>query len=299
MNMTRQSMKAFRNLAAAVAVGMAALAASAGTITYYHNDFAGSPVAATNESGQVVWRESYRPYGERLVHSAASSGNDIWFTSRRQDAETGLVYMGARYYDPVAGRFVSPDPVIFDEKNIHSFNRYAYANNNPYKYSDPDGREVRIVGHLALWPFGMGTNPDSYHLALWLNADDKSYSPMTVGGQWSFGSLTAAFNYPGDALSKAEFSQVVPTPVGMTDAQFIDNIVKAARRHDDTTQYTLPDVIPMLGVVDAKMSPGTYNSNSFVSGVLEAAGATPPFINFPTQGQVPGYDNPVPIRPGP
>jgi uncharacterized protein RhaS with RHS repeats len=48
--------------------------------------------------------------------------------------------MQARYYDPVIGRFYSNDPIGF--RDVHSFNRYAYANNNPYKYVDPDGREV-------------------------------------------------------------------------------------------------------------------------------------------------------------
>ncbi len=52
--------------------------------------------------------------------------------------------MQARYYDPVIGRFYSNDPVGF--KNIHNFNRYAYANNNPYKYTDPDGRDATGIG---------------------------------------------------------------------------------------------------------------------------------------------------------
>ncbi len=46
--------------------------------------------------------------------------------------------MQARYYDPVIGRFYSNDPIGF--RDIHSFNRYAYANNNPYRYTDPDGK---------------------------------------------------------------------------------------------------------------------------------------------------------------
>ena len=45
--------------------------------------------------------------------------------------------MQARYYDPVIGRFYSNDPIGF--RDIHSFNRYAYVNNNPYKYIDPTG----------------------------------------------------------------------------------------------------------------------------------------------------------------
>ena len=52
--------------------------------------------------------------------------------------------MQARYYDPVIGRFYSNDPVgtlgHLDYGNIQGFNRYAYANNNPYGYTDPDGQ---------------------------------------------------------------------------------------------------------------------------------------------------------------
>src|SRR4051812_4670508 len=62
--------------------------------------------------------------------------------------------MGARYYDPMIGRFISPDPKLFDEQNPQLFNRYAYANNNPYRYVDPDGRSaaavVEVVGGTLL-----------------------------------------------------------------------------------------------------------------------------------------------------
>ncbi|OUS05197.1 hypothetical protein A9Q81_05145 [Gammaproteobacteria bacterium 42_54_T18] len=47
--------------------------------------------------------------------------------------------MQARYYDPVIGRFYSNDPVGF--KNVHNFNRYAYSNNTPYRYTDPNGED--------------------------------------------------------------------------------------------------------------------------------------------------------------
>ncbi len=125
-------------------------AAQASTTIYYHNDLLGSPVVATNASGQVIWRESYRPYGERLTNDANAAANKMWFTSRRQDAETGLVYMGARFYEPVTGRFLSTDPKLFDEKSVHSFNRYAYANNNPYRYVDPNGRNPALVYAVEL-----------------------------------------------------------------------------------------------------------------------------------------------------
>jgi len=59
--------------------------------------------------------------------------------------------MQARYYDPVIGRFYSNDPIGF--RDIHSFNRYAYANNTPYKYVDPDGQNsLAINGAMMLVP---------------------------------------------------------------------------------------------------------------------------------------------------
>jgi RHS repeat-associated protein len=59
------------------------------------------------------------------------------------DLNTGLSYMQQRYYDPVAMRFLSVDPVAASPL---SFSRYWYANNNPYGNIDPDGRNpVAIV----------------------------------------------------------------------------------------------------------------------------------------------------------
>ncbi|WP_252730795.1 RHS repeat-associated core domain-containing protein [Colwellia sp. E2M01] len=62
--------------------------------------------------------------------------------------------MQARYYDPVIGRFYSNDPVDSTRHNsvVHGFNRYAYANNNPYKYTDPDGRKPDSIMSRQLAP---------------------------------------------------------------------------------------------------------------------------------------------------
>ncbi len=56
-----------------------------------------------------------------------------------------------RYYDPGIGRFLSVDPVTADGSTGSNFNRYWYANNNPYKFTDPDGRLP-----LVLIPIGGG-----------------------------------------------------------------------------------------------------------------------------------------------
>jgi len=111
-----------------------------GSITYLHNDFAGNPIAATDANGALIWKENFRPYGDRLNNQAAAAGNRQWFHGKPADVDTGLSYFGARYYDPTLGRFMGMDPERFSENNLHSFNCCAYGNNNPYRYIDPNGR---------------------------------------------------------------------------------------------------------------------------------------------------------------
>jgi RHS repeat-associated protein len=126
------------------------VAAAGETITYIHTDMSGSPLAATNEAGNVIWQEDYSAYGERNTQQPGSEGQAQWFHGKEVDAATGLQYFGARYYDPAVGRFMGVDPVGFQEVNLNSFNRYAYGNNNPVKYVDPDGN----LPILLLIPFG-------------------------------------------------------------------------------------------------------------------------------------------------
>jgi RHS repeat-associated protein len=115
-------------------------AARADVVTYFHNDISGTPLAATDEGGNLLWKETYRPYGERLLNGAGPDANRLWFGGKPQDPDTGLSYLGARYYSPQLGRFVGVDPKAVDPENLHSFNRYAYGNNNPYKFGR-SGRE--------------------------------------------------------------------------------------------------------------------------------------------------------------
>jgi RHS repeat-associated protein len=125
-------------------------AISGETVTYYHLDNLGSPVAASDEAGNLKWSEQYQPYGGRILKEGDGQ-NDIWFTGKQEDI--GLSYMGARWYDPQIGRFLAIDPVGFTESNPQSFNRYAYANNNPYRYVDPNGESPIDIGFL-IWDVG-------------------------------------------------------------------------------------------------------------------------------------------------
>ena len=119
-------------------------------VTYYHYDALGSPIAASDEDGNLLWRQDYRPFGRVQNPPDTQTDNDINYAGHQRDDETDLIYMQARYYDPAIGRFYSNDLVGFTSSNLHSFNRYAYANNSPYKYVDPDGN-APILAPLAIF----------------------------------------------------------------------------------------------------------------------------------------------------
>ena len=110
--------------------------ASADT-NWYHCDALGSPRKMTNESGSVVWTGAYQPFGEMIV----GSGDVHGFTGKELDSETGLNYFCLRYYDPQIGRFMTLDPI-----NKPTVSSYEYCYNNPLRYTDPSGADVRWLG---------------------------------------------------------------------------------------------------------------------------------------------------------
>ena len=110
-----------------------------GSKTYFFTDAQGSPRAAANQAGAILWRETYRPWGGRYRQQASLDDYPQAYTAQPQDPESGLLQLGARYYNPALGRFYAADPVHYVEGNIHSFSRYAYANNNPFTFVDPLG----------------------------------------------------------------------------------------------------------------------------------------------------------------
>lgn len=110
------------------------------TTTYLHTDTLGTVVRRTNAAGlELGPRQTWEPYG------SLSNGQYLQapgFTGHVSDVHSGLIYMQQRHYDPVAMRFMSVDPVHVDTSSGGNFNRYWYANNNPYRFVDPDGRQA-------------------------------------------------------------------------------------------------------------------------------------------------------------
>jgi len=90
-------------------------------------------------SNPIAARYEYSPFGETLrITGPMAKVNPFRFSTKFVDGESGLIYYGSRYYNPVLGRWISRDPI--DEADV--LNLYNAFRNSPGSYYDPDGRLV-------------------------------------------------------------------------------------------------------------------------------------------------------------
>jgi RHS repeat-associated protein len=119
-------------------------------VYYLHGDHLGSTSLTTDRDKNVVAQTRYLPYGEERWTGDSSQPTDFTFTGQRAEAGFGLMDYNARYYSPVLGRFVSPDSIVPEPGGSQGWNRYAYVNNNPVRFTDPTGHQC-AEGDQACW----------------------------------------------------------------------------------------------------------------------------------------------------
>ena len=99
-------------------------------------------VAVDADTGNITGSELYKAWGgERYTYGSLNT--DYKYTGQRQ-AEAGLYFYDARWYDPKVGRFIQADSIIPEPGNPLAWDRYAYANNNPLYYTDPSGHSATV-----------------------------------------------------------------------------------------------------------------------------------------------------------
>jgi RHS repeat-associated protein len=103
------------------------------TTSYYNADGLGSITSLANGAGALAQTYGYDSFGKQ-TSSSGSLTNPFQYTSRESDAETGLYYYRARYYDPSLGRFLTEDPLRYDPTSF-----YSYVGGNPIVWADPSG----------------------------------------------------------------------------------------------------------------------------------------------------------------
>ena len=148
------------------------------TLRYVHQDHLTGTSLMSTSGGALDSSITYLPYG---TTRGGSINTDKKFTGQRLDG-TGLYYYGARYYDPVIGRFISADPLVKNYANPQNFNRYAYVLNNPLKHTDPFGLfEEEELNNIGI--HREDVNPDTW---LMLREADVADSVVVNGKQYYF-----------------------------------------------------------------------------------------------------------------
>jgi RHS repeat-associated protein len=110
-----------------------------GQYYYYMSDQVNSSRMITGSTGDVVYSAGYEPFGGVMTTWIDTYDPQLKFSGKERESYTGIDYFGARYYDNLSYRFLSPDPVMSKEKalaNPQYWNLYAYCGNNPINFID-------------------------------------------------------------------------------------------------------------------------------------------------------------------
>jgi RHS repeat-associated protein len=110
---------------------------------YYHNDGIGSTRQLSNDTQSVTQTTTFDAFGN--VESSTGSSNNVYRYAGqwgyRNDGDDGLMHVGARYYDPLVGRFISADTWLGEIARPQSLNRYVYCEGDPVNTVDPSGHK--------------------------------------------------------------------------------------------------------------------------------------------------------------
>ena len=114
-----------------------------GSASFFHYDGRGNVIELRDETGQSQASYRYDAYGNEIARSDGED-NSYRFSTKEYSSLTGLIYFGARYYDPEVGRFITKDPLGF----AGGINQYVYCGSDPINFRDPYGLLTLIIHGL-------------------------------------------------------------------------------------------------------------------------------------------------------
>ena len=144
-----------------------------GTLTFMLSDHLGSTSLTTDSAGNVISELRYTAWGEVRYQAGTTSTSYTYTGQYSNTADFGLMFYNARWYDPSLGRFAQADSIV--PGGVQGYDRYAYVQNNPLRYTDPSGhRNCEEDGYNC-----PGNDKLSITLAKELNKW-KGYTPSNI-----------------------------------------------------------------------------------------------------------------------
>ena len=210
-------------------------------LSYYHRDEQLSTVFVTDGHGEIRNSYQYDAFGIPL-ETTEQLNNRIRYTGQQYDELTEQYYLRARYYNPVAGRFMQEDVYQGDGLNL-----YAYCGNNPVVYDDPSGYKRK-----ACPPQGKISESVDESGTATINPNDIRFSQSSVNGASEIIDSMKAKGWDGDPID------VVRMPDG--NLTTIDNTrVLAARYAEIDVQanvHAFDEVLPQdLDLIERLTTP--------------------------------------------
>lgn len=111
-------------------------------------DNLGSMLSVHDGNGAKCFEAAYDAWGRQTV-KVNTIGLHRGYCGHEMLPEFDIINMNGRLYDPVLGRFLSPDNFVQEPGNSQNFNRYSYCLNNPLKYIDPSGEMLWFIPVIA------------------------------------------------------------------------------------------------------------------------------------------------------
>ena len=250
---------------------------------FFGFDGHGSTRFLTDSGANIANVFAYDAYGT-LIASNSTPQTAYLYCCEQFDTDLAFYYLRARYMAPNTGRFWTMDTDEGDQADPLSLHKYLYAEDDPVDHLDPSGLEVAVYTHIVFYgfpwrhanirlypdntndiPTSLINNSATAENPGWQFDNGRPYFTIGAGNDDDFFALTTHINRNGDLATGKHRNRlrfVVPAPGGISNDQFIVNILDAEQFYVNTADvfyWTFPI-----------MMQNSYNSNSYVVGLLYA-----------------------------
>jgi RHS repeat-associated protein len=193
---------------------------------YYYHDILGSVVGCGDVSGKRYARVEYDEFGNRVYRMGEALRRELYFkgiflyTGHEWDAETGLYYLGARYYNPFLGRFITEDPVAGLASLPQSLNPYAYCLNDPLNYVDERGEFIGILIGAAVSALIFGTHE------YWRGVENPQFD-------WEAALFGAIFGTGAGLLVATGGTSYIGAAIAIIGGRGLENVLEGRAWYED------------------------------------------------------------------